>query len=184
MTISVGDTIPSVPLVKVTPNGPDTIDSRDFFAGRRVAVFAVPGAFTPTCSAKHLPGFVENKDAILAKGVDEIACTAVNDAFVMAAWGKSAGAEGITMLADGGAAFCKALGIDFEIPGMGTRAKRGVFVIENGVVTSLNVVHPCDVIAEEFTRLGVTLQLIIVDLWRDSVIDLGDEVALAQYVTS
>lgn len=93
MTISVGDTIPAVPLVKVTPDGPDTISSEEYFAGRTVALFAVPGAFTPTCSAKHLPGFVEQKDAILAKGVDEIACTSVNDAFVMAAWAKTEGAE-------------------------------------------------------------------------------------------
>lgn len=144
MTISVGDTIPSVPLVKVTPDGPDTVDSRDFFAGRRVAVFAVPGAFTPTCSAKHLPGFVENKDAILAKGVDEIACTAVNDAFVMAAWGKSAGAEGITMLADGNAAFAEALGlaIDASRFGMGMRSARYAMLVENNVVTQLHVEQP------------------------------------------
>ncbi|AXJ96166.1 MULTISPECIES: peroxiredoxin [unclassified Sphingomonas] len=144
MTISVGDTIPAVPLVKVTPDGPDTISSEEYFAGRTVALFAVPGAFTPTCSAKHLPGFVEQKDAILAKGVDEIACTSVNDAFVMAAWAKTAGAEGITMLADGNAAFAEALGlaIDASKFGMGTRSARYAMLVEDGVVKQLHVEAP------------------------------------------
>ncbi len=144
MTISVGDTIPAVPLVKVTPDGPDTISSEEYFAGRTVALFAVPGAFTPTCSAKHLPGFVEQKDAILAKGVDEIACTSVNDAFVMAAWAKTAGAEGITMLADGNAAFAEALGlaIDASKFGMGTHSARYAMLVEDGVVKQLHVEAP------------------------------------------
>ncbi|WP_203311182.1 MULTISPECIES: peroxiredoxin [Sphingomonas] len=144
MTISVGDTIPSIPLVKVTPDGPDTVSSQDYFAGRTIALFAVPGAFTPTCSARHLPGFVEHKDAILAKGVDEIACTSVNDAFVMAAWSKTAGAEGITMLADGNAAFAEALGlaIDASKFGMGTRSARYAMLVEDGVVKQLHVEAP------------------------------------------
>ncbi|MBI0475117.1 peroxiredoxin [Sphingomonas sp. MA1305] len=144
MTISIGDTIPSVPLVKVTADGPDTVQSQDYFAGRTVALFAVPGAFTPTCSAKHLPGFVERRDELLAKGVDEIACTAVNDAFVMAAWAKSAGAEGITMLADGNAAFADAIGlaIDASRFGMGTRSARYAMLVEDGVVKQLHVEQP------------------------------------------
>ena len=92
MTISVGDTIPQATLVKATPEGPDKIEAKDFFAGKKVAIFSVPGAYTPTCSAKHLPGFVEKADELKAKGIDEIACTAVNDAFVMAAWAKDNGA--------------------------------------------------------------------------------------------
>jgi hypothetical protein len=102
MTIQVGDKLPSATLIKATDNGPDAVQTDEFFAGRKVALFSVPGAFTPTCSARHLPGFVENIDALKAKGVDEVACTAVNDAFVMAAWAKQAGAEGkVTMLSDG-----------------------------------------------------------------------------------
>ena len=102
MTIKVGDRIPSMTLVKATADGPQPVQTDDYFAGRKVALFSVPGAFTPTCSARHLPGFVEKAEELQAKGVDEIACTAVNDAFVLAAWAKSAGAEGkVTMLADG-----------------------------------------------------------------------------------
>ncbi|MGR6327605.1 redoxin family protein [Sphingomonas sp. XXL09] len=144
MTISIGATIPSVTLVKVTADGPDTVQSQDYFAGRTVALFAVPGAFTPTCSAKHLPGFVERRDELLAKGVDEIACTAVNDAFVMAAWAKSAGAEGITMLADGNAAFADAIGLAMDASkfGMGTRSARYAMLVEDGVVKQLHVEQP------------------------------------------
>ena len=102
MTIKVGDRIPSMTLVKATSGGPQPVETDDYFAGRKIALFSVPGAFTPTCSARHLPGFVERADELKAKGVDEIACTAVNDAFVLAAWAKSAGAEDkVTMLADG-----------------------------------------------------------------------------------
>jgi peroxiredoxin len=102
MTISIGDKIPSGNLVKVTDNGPEPVSTDSYFAGRKIALFSVPGAFTPTCSAKHLPGFVEKAAELKAKGVDEIACTAVNDAFVMAAWGKAQGVDGkVTMLADG-----------------------------------------------------------------------------------
>lgn len=145
MTIQVGDRIPETMFVKVTEEGPEQVDSESYFAGRRVALFSVPGAFTPTCSAKHLPGFVEKADEIKAKGVDEIACTAVNDAFVMGAWGKSAGVEGkVTMLADGNGAFAKALGLEMDGTGfgMGMRGKRFSMLVNDGKVEQLNVEAP------------------------------------------
>jgi peroxiredoxin len=145
MTIQVGDRIPSIQLVKVTEGGPEQVGSDEYFAGRRVALFSVPGAFTPTCSAKHLPGFVEKADAIRAKGVDEIACTAVNDAFVMAAWGKQGGVEGkVTMLADGNGAFAKAVGLEMDGTGfgMGMRGKRYSMLVNDGVVEQLNLEAP------------------------------------------
>jgi len=144
MTIGIGDRIPTTMLVKATADGPDQVDSNAYFAGRKVALFAVPGAYTPTCSAKHLPGFVEKQDTLKAKGVDEIACISVNDAFVMDAWGKSAGADGITMLADGNADFAKALGLDTDSSkfGMGTRSKRYAMIVNDGVVEALNVEAP------------------------------------------
>lgn len=144
MSIQVGDKLPQATLVKVTENGPEQVDTTSYFAGRRVALFAVPGAFTPTCSARHLPGFVEKADALKAKGVDEIACTSVNDAFVMGAWSKSAGAEGITMLADGNGAFAEAVGLTMDGSkfGMGTRSQRYAMVVNDGVVESLDVEAP------------------------------------------
>ncbi|MBB4153506.1 peroxiredoxin [Sphingomonas jinjuensis] len=144
MTISVGDRLPKATLVKVTPDGPDQINSEAFFAGRTVALFAVPGAFTPTCSAKHLPGFVEKQDELKAKGVDEIACVSVNDAFVMDAWAKASNAEGITMLADGNGDFAEALGLDMDGSkfGMGKRSKRYSMLVNDGVVEQLNVEAP------------------------------------------
>ena len=144
MTISVGDRLPNTTLVKATADGPDQVESETFFAGRRVALFAVPGAFTPTCSAKHLPGFVEKEAALKAKGIDEVACTSVNDAFVMDAWGKSAGAGDITLLADGNGDFAKAIGLsmDGSAFGMGLRSQRYSMLIEDGVVTRLNVEEP------------------------------------------
>ncbi|MEH3158155.1 MAG: peroxiredoxin [Sphingomonas taxi] len=144
MTITVGDALPSVTLTKVTPDGPDQVSSKDFFAGRTVALFAVPGAFTPTCSARHLPGFVEKREEFAAKGVDAIACTSVNDAFVMAAWAKSAEAEGITMLADGNADFAQAVGLTMDGSkfGMGTRSQRYAMLVEDGVVKQLHVEAP------------------------------------------
>ncbi|WP_448664984.1 peroxiredoxin [Sphingomonas sp. CJ20] len=145
MTIQLGDRVPTTSFVKVTEAGPEQISSDDFFAGRRVALFSVPGAFTPTCSAKHLPGFVEKADALKAKGVDEIACTAVNDAFVMAAWGKASGVEGkVSMLADGNGDFPKALGLEMDGSkfGMGTRGQRFSMVVNDGVVEQLNVEAP------------------------------------------
>ena len=144
MTISVGDRLPSATLVKVTEDGPDQVETDAFFAGRKVALFAVPGAFTPTCSAKHLPGFVEKRAELLAKGIDEVACTSVNDAFVMGAWSKSADAAGITMLADGNGAFAEALGLTMDGSkfGMGTRSQRYSMIVDDGVVAQLNVEGP------------------------------------------
>ena len=144
MTISVGDRLPNTKFVKATADGPDQIESESFFAGRKVVLFAVPGAFTPTCSAKHLPGFVEKGAALKAKGVDEIACTSVNDAFVMDAWGKSAGAGDITLLADGNGDFAKAIGLTMDGSGfgMGTRSQRYSMIVNDGVVEQLNVEAP------------------------------------------
>ncbi|GGE77137.1 peroxiredoxin [Sphingomonas prati] len=146
MTISIGDTIPQATLQKVTPDGPEPVETATWFAGRKVALFSVPGAFTPTCSARHLPGFVEQADALRAKGVDEIAATAVNDAFVLAAWARDGEADGITMLADGNADFVKALGLTMDGSGfgMGTRGQRFSMIVDNGVVTQLNVEEPGD----------------------------------------
>lgn len=144
MTIAKGDKLPEVTLTKATADGPQQVSSNEFFAGRKVALFAVPGAYTPTCSAKHLPGYVENAAALKAKGVDEIACTSVNDAFVMGAWGKSDGSDDITMLADGNGDFAKALGLDtdFKAYGMGTRSNRYSMIVDDGVVTEINVEGP------------------------------------------
>lgn len=141
MTISKGDKLPVAQLVKATEAGPDQVEASDFFAGRKVALFSVPGAFTPTCSAKHLPGFVEKADELKAKGVDEIACTAVNDAFVMGAWNQAAGSQDITMLADGNGDFAEALGLTMDASGfgMGKRGQRWSMVVNDGVVEQLNV---------------------------------------------
>lgn len=146
MTISVGDTIPQATLVKATAEGPDKVEAKDFFAGKKVAIFSVPGAYTPTCSAKHLPGFVDKADELKAKGIDEIACTAVNDAFVMAAWAKDNGASDITMLADGNAEFAEKLGLTMDGSGfgLGTRGQRFSMVVDDGKVTQLNVEQPGD----------------------------------------
>ena len=144
MTIAIGDRLPDATLIKVTADGTEPVGTAEYFAGRRVALFAVPGAFTPTCSARHLPGFVEKGEALKAKGVDEVACTAVNDAFVLGAWAKSADAAGITMLADGNGAFTDALGLSFDGSkfGMGKRSQRYSMVVNDGVVEQLNVEQP------------------------------------------
>ena len=141
MTIRVGDRLPPLTLVKATSEGPEQIESSDFFDGRKVALFAVPGAFTPTCSARHLPGYLEQADALKAKGVDEIACTSVNDAFVMGAWSKANEATGITMLADGNGDFARGVGLTMDGSkfGMGERSQRYSMIVEDGVVTALNV---------------------------------------------
>ncbi len=142
MTIKVGDKIPSVTLQHKTADGIQSVTTDDFFKGKKVVLFAVPGAFTPTCSAKHLPGFVKNAEAIRSKGVDEIACVAVNDAFVMDAWGKNQSADGkVTMLADGSGKLAKALGLDLDLTerGLGVRSQRYAMVVEDGKVTLLNV---------------------------------------------
>jgi glutaredoxin/glutathione-dependent peroxiredoxin len=146
MTISTGERLPDVQLVKATANGPEKVQSGEYFAGKTVALFSVPGAYTPTCSAKHLPGFVEKADELKAKGVDEIACTAVNDAFVLSAWAKANGAEGITMLADGNGEFAEALGLTMDASGfgMGKRSQRYSMIVDDGVVTELNVEEPGD----------------------------------------
>jgi glutaredoxin/glutathione-dependent peroxiredoxin len=144
MTIAVGDKIPSAKLKTMTAEGPKDISTDEIFNGKKVVLFAVPGAFTPTCSAKHLPGFVEKADQIKAKGVDTIACLAVNDAFVMGAWGKAQNADKILMLADGSAAFTKQLGLELDLsgPGMGVRSKRYAMLVDNGTVKALNVEAP------------------------------------------
>lgn len=145
MTIKVGDTLPNVTLTKVTDNGPEQVDSASYFKGRKVALFSVPGAFTPTCSARHLPGYVDKAAELKAHGVDEIACTAVNDAFVLGAWSKSsASADAVTMLADGNGDFAEAVGLTMDGSkfGMGKRGQRYSMLIDDGVVTQLNVEGP------------------------------------------
>lgn len=144
MTISNGDAIPAVTFKKMTGEGPVDVSSEALFAGRKVALFSVPGAFTPTCSARHLPGFVDKADEIKAKGVDEIVCTAVNDAFVMGAWGKSADAGDIAMLADGNGEFAKAVGLEMDGSkfGLGTRGQRFSMLVNDGVVEQLHVEAP------------------------------------------
>ena len=145
MTINVGDRIPQTTFVKSTPEGPQPVDSDEFFKGRTVALFSVPGAFTPTCSARHLPGVVEKADEFKAKGVDEIACTAVNDAFVMGAWSDSgAAADKVTMLADGNGDFAQSVGLTMDGSkfGMGTRGQRYSMLVRDGVVEQLNVEEP------------------------------------------
>ncbi len=146
MTIAVGDKLPDVKLVKATADGIDAVQSAEYFAGKRIAVFSVPGAFTPTCSAKHLPGFVEKADAIRAKGVDEIVCTAVNDPFVMKAWGAASGSADVTMLADGNGDFAKALGLTMDGTGfgLGIRGQRFAMVVNDGTVEQLHVEAPGD----------------------------------------
>ena len=146
MTIKVGDTLPDVKLVKATAEGPEQVQSGDYFKGKKVALFSVPGAFTPTCSAKHLPGFVEKADDFKAKGVDEIVCTAVNDPFVMGAWGKASGSDDVTMLADGNGEFAEALGLTMDSTGfgLGKRGQRFSMIVDDGKVTELNVEAPGD----------------------------------------
>lgn len=142
MAVSVGEKIPAAMLTRVTASGPDAISTDNYFAGRRVALFSVPGAFTPTCSAKHLPGFVEKATELHAKGIAEIACTAVNDVFVMGAWGKANGVDDrVTMLADGNGDFVRALGLEMDGSkfGMGTRGQRFSMVVNDGIVEQLNV---------------------------------------------
>jgi peroxiredoxin len=144
MTIAIGDKLPDVKLTKATENGPEAVQAADYFKGKRVALFSVPGAFTPTCSAKHLPGYVEKAADLKAKGIDEIACTAVNDAFVMGAWGKRDGSDDVTMLADGNGDFAKAVGLTMDGSGfgMGGRGQRFSMVVNDGVVEQLNVEAP------------------------------------------
>ena len=140
MSLSVGDKIPTTTLKHMTKSGPDSITSDDIFAGKKVVLFALPGAFTPTCSVSHLPGFVVHADDIFAKGVDTIACLAVNDAFVMSAWGDQQNADNILMLADGSAEFTHNMGmaLDLSAHGMGVRSDRYAMIVDDGVITLLN----------------------------------------------
>ena len=141
--ITKGQKIPSVTLKQVTADGMSDVDTAQLFAGKKVVMFSLPGAFTPTCSQKHLPGYVKELPQLKAKGIDLVACLSVNDAFVMQEWAKAHDALGkIVMLADGQALFTKALGIEVDIPGMGTRARRGLFTIEDGTVKSVDIEQP------------------------------------------
>jgi peroxiredoxin len=144
MTIQVGDRLPDVPLAIAGSDGPQPTTSSDYFKGKKVALFAVPGAFTPTCSARHLPSFVEQAQELKAKGIDEIACISVNDPFVMSAWGQRDGSEDIIMLADGNGAFAEATGLvmDGSKFGMGKRSQRYSMIVDDGVVEQLNVEAP------------------------------------------
>ncbi|GJD61637.1 peroxiredoxin [Methylobacterium frigidaeris] len=141
MTIQVGDHLPQATFRVMGPEGPVAKTTDDVFKGRRVVLVAVPGAFTPTCHRNHLPGYVTRRDDILARGIDAIAVTSVNDVFVLEAWSKSAGAEGIEFLADGNGDFAKALGLDMDGTGfgLGVRSKRYAMLVEDGVVRVLNV---------------------------------------------
>jgi peroxiredoxin len=142
MTINVGDRVPAATLKRMTKDGPANITTEELFKGKTVVLFSVPGAFTPTCHAKHLPGFVQNLDKLKAKGIDTVACLAVNDVFVMDAWGKASGVgDRILMLADGNADFTRKLGLELDASGfgMGTRGKRFAMVVKDGAVTALNV---------------------------------------------
>ncbi|MBR9884017.1 MAG: peroxiredoxin [Oceanospirillales bacterium] len=141
MAIQVGDKLPSVTFKVMGENGPESVTTDDLFAGKKVVLFAVPGAFTPGCTVTHLPGFVVNADKIKAKGVDSIVCLAVNDAFVMDAWGKSQNAEEIIMLADGSAVFTKEIGLEKDLTegGLGIRSQRYAMIVNDGTVELLNV---------------------------------------------
>jgi len=145
MAIKEGDKIPSGTVTMMTGEGPKPVSTDDLFNGKKVVVFAVPGAFTPTCSAKHLPGFVEKAAEIKAKGINTIACIAVNDAFVMDAWGKQQNAgDKVLMLGDGNAEFTKAMGLEMDgtANGMGTRSQRYAMVVDNGTIKQLYVEQP------------------------------------------
>ncbi len=145
MTIKVGDKVPAVTFRTMTADGPKELTSDEVFGGKKVALFALPGAFTPTCSAKHLPGYVQQSDAIKAKGADTVACVSVNDAFVMGAWGADQGTgDKVLMLADGSAEFANAVGLamDGTARGMGIRSLRYSMVVDDGVVTALNLEEP------------------------------------------
>jgi len=144
MAIQVGDKLPDVPLTIATDDGPQPTTSGEYFQGKRVALFAVPGAFTPTCSARHLPSYVDKAEELKDKGIDEIACISVNDPFVMRAWGDRDGSGDVTMLADGNGAFADAVGLTMDGSkfGMGNRSQRYSMIVDNGVVEQLNVEAP------------------------------------------
>ena len=144
MSIQVGEKIPDVPIVVATPDGPQPTTSSDYFRGKKVALFAVPGAFTPTCSARHLPSYVDKAGDLKSKGIDEIACISVNDPFVMGAWGERDGSKDITMIADGNGQFAEAVGLEMDGSkfGMGKRSQRYSMVVDDGVVEQINVEAP------------------------------------------
>jgi peroxiredoxin len=144
MTIAVGDKLPNVDLYRMGAKSPEKVSSRELFAGKKTVLFAVPGAFTPTCSQAHLPGYVVKADELLAKGVDQIVCLSVNDAFVMNAWGQQQNAGKILMIADGSGDFTRAVGLEMDLGarGLGQRSQRYAMVVEDGVVTHLNVEEP------------------------------------------
>lgn len=145
MTIKVGDRIPSATLMQMKGGAPQPVKTDDLFAGRKVALFALPGAFTPTCSAKHLPGYVQHAEELRQKGLDTVACVSVNDAFVMGAWGENQGAgDRVMMLADGNGEFTRALGLEMDASkyGMGKRSQRYSMIVDDGVVKRLNVEEP------------------------------------------
>ncbi len=142
MTIQNGDKLPDVTFMVIGQEGPEPVTAESFFSDRRIVLFAVPGAFTPTCSAKHLPGFLERADDFKAKGIDHIACTSVNDIFVMTAWAKSQGVDDtMTMLADGNGDFAKAIGLELDASGfgMGSRSQRYAMIVDNGIVEAVFV---------------------------------------------
>jgi peroxiredoxin len=160
MSIQIGDKIPPCDTLKVMgEQGPRAISTAELFDGKKVVLFAVPGAFTPGCSKTHLPGYVVLADKIKAKGVDSIICMAVNDAFVMAAWGKAQNAEELIMLADGNADFTKALGLELDARGygMGQRCKRMAMIVDNGVIKHLAIEPPGDIVA---SAAGTILELL------------------------
>ncbi|MDB2449711.1 peroxiredoxin [Pseudomonadales bacterium] len=144
MTIQVGDKIPQATMKVMGEKGPQDMTTDDLFAGKKVVLFALPGAFTPTCSAAHLPGYVANADKFKAKGVDSVVCLSVNDAFVMSAWGADKNAEELIMLADGNGDFTSAVGLEMDGSafGLGKRSQRYAMIAEDGVVTALNVEAP------------------------------------------
>ena len=144
MTLKIGDALPNTTFKIMANEGPKDVASHDFFANRTVALFAVPGAYTPTCTAKHLPGYVDAFSALKSKGVEEVACIAVNDIFVMDAWGKSCSAENITMLSDGNGEFTQSIGLALEAQGygMGTRSQRYSMLVKNGIIEKLFIENP------------------------------------------
>ena len=144
MTIKAGDKMPSGTLETMTPDGARDLTTEELFKGKTVVLFSVPGAFTPTCDAKHLPGYVQHAAAIRAKGVDTIACMAVNDVFVMSAWGKASGSSDVLMLADGNGDYAKALGLEMDGRGfgMGLRGQRFALIVKNGVATHVFIEAP------------------------------------------
>ncbi|HUG44974.1 MAG TPA: peroxiredoxin [Sphingomicrobium sp.] len=144
MTINVGDKIPDAPIAIATSEGPKPTTTGEYFKGRKVALFAVPGAFTPTCSARHLPSYVDKANGLKEKGIDEIACISVNDPFVMAAWGDKDGSRDITMIADGNGQFAEAVGLDMDASkfGMGKRSQRYSMIVDDGIVEQLNIEAP------------------------------------------